>query len=145
MPTYYEILEVSPSASEDEIKKAYRKLALKWHPDKNPDQRSAAEERFKKVAQAWSILGDAEKRRQYDAELRGGGGARRGAAYSGDGPPTRCPHCGGLCAPGQCPFAGANPFERRWNPQFDRSNRRSDESRDFGSEFPPCPQTPQPP
>ena len=72
MPNFYEALEVSPSASDAEIKKNFRKLALTWHPDKNPDNRAAAEERFKLIAQAYDVLSDAQKRRQYDAELRDG-------------------------------------------------------------------------
>ena len=66
---YYKILGVKKDATEGEIKKAYRKLALKWHPDKNPDNREEAEEKFKKINEAYSVLSDKNKRRQYD---RGG-------------------------------------------------------------------------
>jgi molecular chaperone DnaJ len=62
---YYEVLGVSKSADENEIKKAYRKLALKYHPDKNPDDASA-EEKFKEAAEAYEVLSNAEKRAQYD-------------------------------------------------------------------------------
>jgi molecular chaperone DnaJ len=62
---YYEILGVTHSASQDEIKKAYRKLALKYHPDRNPNNREA-EEKFKEAAEAYEVLGDEGKRRRYD-------------------------------------------------------------------------------
>ena len=63
---YYTILGVDKKASVDEIKKAYRKLALKYHPDRNQGNKSA-EEQFKKISEAYAVLGDAEKRKQYDS------------------------------------------------------------------------------
>ena len=66
---YYKILGVKKEATDAEIKKAYHKLALKWHPDKNPNNREEAEEKFKKINEAYSVLSDKDKRRQYD---RGG-------------------------------------------------------------------------
>ena len=63
---YYKILEVDKKASVDEIKKSYRKLALKYHPDRNQGNKSA-EEQFKKISEAYAVLGDAEKRKQYDS------------------------------------------------------------------------------
>lgn len=62
---YYKILGVDKTASIDEIKKAYRKLAVKFHPDKNPGNKEA-EEKFKKMSEAYAVLSDAEKRKQYD-------------------------------------------------------------------------------
>ena len=62
---YYEILGVTKSASDSEIKKAYRKKALKYHPDKNPGD-SSAEENFKKAAEAYEVLGNPDKRAKYD-------------------------------------------------------------------------------
>ncbi len=62
---YYDILGVSRSASDEEIKSAYRKLAMKYHPDRNPDNKEA-EEKFKEAAQAYEVLSDATKRRTYD-------------------------------------------------------------------------------
>jgi molecular chaperone DnaJ len=65
-PDYYKALGVSKKASAEEIKKAYRQLARRYHPDRNPDDK-AAEERFKEVSQAYDVLGDPEKRKQYDS------------------------------------------------------------------------------
>ena len=76
---YYEVLGVSKNASDAELKKAYRKLAKKYHPDVNPGDKDA-EAKFKEATEAYTVLSDAEKRRQYDqfghaAFENGGGGA----------------------------------------------------------------------
>lgn len=63
---YYEALGVSRSSTTDEIKKAYRKLALRWHPDKNLDHKEIAETNFKKLSQAYEVLSDPKKRKIYD-------------------------------------------------------------------------------
>lgn len=76
---YYEILGVAPRASNEEIKKAYRQLALQHHPDRNPGNKEA-EERFKEAAEAYSVLSDGEKRSVYD---RFGHDGLRGEGYSG--------------------------------------------------------------
>ncbi|MBK7872526.1 MAG: DnaJ domain-containing protein [Saprospiraceae bacterium] len=74
---YYEVLGVSKSADQDTIKKAYRKLALQYHPDKNPGNKDA-EEKFKEAAEAYEVLSDADKRARYDryghAAVDGNGG-----------------------------------------------------------------------
>jgi len=63
---YYEILGISRDANQDEIKKAYRKLAIKYHPDKNPDNIKEAEEKFKEATEAYEVLSDTDKRARYD-------------------------------------------------------------------------------
>ncbi|XP_043110290.1 dnaJ homolog subfamily B member 4 [Puntigrus tetrazona] len=105
---YYKILGIAKGASDDDIKKAYRKQALKWHPDKN--KTANAEEKFKEVAEAYEVLSDPKKREIYDQYgeegLKGGGGATDGPGgnftytFHGD------PH-----ATFATFFGGANPFE----------------------------------
>ncbi|MBI2819630.1 MAG: molecular chaperone DnaJ [Acidobacteria bacterium] len=80
---YYEVLSVSRLASPEEIKKAYRKIAMQWHPDKNPDNKKESEEKFKEAAEAYSVLSDPQKRSQYD---RFGHAAVTGAGVGGFDP-----------------------------------------------------------
>jgi molecular chaperone DnaJ len=63
---YYEVLGVNRDASEEEIRKSYRKLAMKFHPDRNPDSKDC-EEKFKEAKEAYEVLSEADKRRAYDS------------------------------------------------------------------------------
>lgn len=63
---YYEVLEITKPSNEGEIRKAYKKLALKWHPDKNPDNHKEAEEKFKEIGEAYACLSDKDKKAVYD-------------------------------------------------------------------------------
>jgi len=123
---YYDILGVSKGVSADEIKKAYRKQALEWHPDKHKDNKEAAEKRFKEINEAYQILSNAEKRRAYDqfghaafspggapAGAAGFGGFAQGRTQTGRyGPFTYTYKTTG--GDGGSPFAGfdfGDPFE----------------------------------
>lgn len=83
---YYEVLGVSKTASDDELKKAYRKLAKQYHPDSNPGDKEA-EAKFKEASEAYAVLSDSDKRRQYDqfghAAFENGGGGAGGFDFSG--------------------------------------------------------------
>ncbi|RZK42088.1 MAG: molecular chaperone DnaJ, partial [Hymenobacter sp.] len=79
---YYEVLGVAKNAEGDVIKSAYRKMAIKYHPDKNPDD-PTAEDRFKEAAEAYEVLSDGDKRARYDRFGHQGGS---GGGASGGGP-----------------------------------------------------------
>ncbi|KAM8823513.1 dnaJ homolog subfamily B member 6b isoform 1-T2 [Spinachia spinachia] len=86
MLEYYQTLGVQKNATQDDIKKAYRKLALKWHPDKNPNNKEEAEKRFKELSEAYEVLSDESQRNTYDRYGKeglsaGGGGGRGGGAH----------------------------------------------------------------
>jgi len=85
MGDYYAMLEVPKTASSAEIKKAYRRLALKWHPDKNPDNQEEATKKFKEISEAYEVLSDDKKRRTYDQYGREGldAAAQNGRASGG--------------------------------------------------------------
>lgn len=113
---YYEILGVGKSASADEIKKAYRKQALEWHPDRHKDDKETAEKRFKEINEAYQVLSDPQKKSAFDqfghdAFTPGGGNPFAGGQQSGRyGPFTYTYTTSG----GQNPFAGADfgdPFD----------------------------------
>eukprot|EP01004_Peranema_trichophorum_P005321 NODE_4185_length_1211_cov_76.835478_g3687_i0.p1 GENE.NODE_4185_length_1211_cov_76.835478_g3687_i0~~NODE_4185_length_1211_cov_76.835478_g3687_i0.p1 ORF type:complete len:313 (-),score=86.67 NODE_4185_length_1211_cov_76.835478_g3687_i0:218-1156(-) len=77
---YYKVLGLKKDASQKDIKKAYRKLAMKWHPDKNPDNKEESEEKFKKIAEAYQVLSNDEKRKEYDMYGKAGPGGMPGGA-----------------------------------------------------------------
>ena len=79
---YYEVLGVGKTATADEIKKAYRKMAVKYHPDKNPGDK-AAEEKFKEAAEAYEVLSDPQKRQRYDQFGHAGMGGASGFGGGG--------------------------------------------------------------
>src|SRR5574343_451994 len=79
---YYDILGVSRNADADEIKKAYRKLAIKYHPDKNPGDKSA-EDKFKEAAEAYEVLSTPEKKQRYDQFGHAGGASSASGGYGG--------------------------------------------------------------
>ena len=87
---YYEVLGVSKSASAQEIKSAYRKQALAWHPDRHKDDKAGAEKRFKEINEAYQILSDPQKRSAYDQfghqAFSPGGGFREAPGFGGAGP-----------------------------------------------------------
>lgn len=101
---YYQTLGVSKSASADEIKKSYRKLALKWHPDKN--KASEAEEKFKEINQAYEVLSNSQKKQAYDQF--GHDAFRQGAGAQGRRPPGFSYTTTGNF---EDIFGGSNPFE----------------------------------
>jgi len=130
---YYDILGVAKSASSEEIKKAYRKQALEWHPDRHQDNKEAAEKRFKEINEAYQVLVDVQKRRNYDqfghaAFTPGGGGFSRGEGSRGgqSGPFTYTYSTGGGQ---QNPFGNmdfGDPFEifeQFFGGSFNRSAR----------------------
>ncbi|MEM6643991.1 MAG: molecular chaperone DnaJ [Bacteroidota bacterium] len=102
---YYEVLGVGKSASKEELKKAYRKIAIKYHPDKNPDDKEA-EEKFKEAAEAYDVLSNDEKRQRYDRFGHQGVGSAAGGGFSGGGM-----NMDDIFSQFGDIFGGGNPFE----------------------------------
>lgn len=114
---YYDILGVSKTATQEEIKKAYRKQALEWHPDRHKDDKEAAEKRFKEVNEAYQILSDSQKRSAYDqyghAAFTPGGGSPFSGGFGGQGNPFTYTYYSSGGQQGN-PFAGfdfGDPFD----------------------------------
>lgn len=112
---FYEVLGVTKSASESEIKSAYRKMALKWHPDKNQDKKEEAETKFKEINEAYQVLSDSQKRKTYDQfghaafdPASGMGGNPFSGGFRQGGPFTYTYSSGGG---GQNDFDFGDPFE----------------------------------
>ncbi|KAJ9543096.1 LOW QUALITY PROTEIN: hypothetical protein OSB04_022803 [Centaurea solstitialis] len=78
---YYKVLQVDRNAKDDDLKKAYRKLAMKWHPDKNPNNKKDAEAKFKTISEAYDVLSDPQKRQIYDQYGEEGAGATTGCRW----------------------------------------------------------------
>lgn len=121
---YYDILGVSKTASADEIKKAYRKQALEWHPDRHKDDKEEAEKRFKEINEAYQVLSDSQKRSAYDQfghDAFAPGGMPGGFGFGGQGPFTQTGRYGPFTytytttgGDGGNPFAGMDfedPFD----------------------------------
>src|SRR4051794_13312984 len=112
---FYAVLGVTKSASTDEIKKAYRKLARDLHPDRNPDNREA-EEKFKAASEAYDVLADDKKRKEYDEmrSLFGSGAFRRGARGGPAGFDPTDLFGGGFGGASTAPRGGGDPGDRRF-------------------------------
>ncbi len=122
---YYDILGVSKGASAEEIKKAYRKQALEWHPDRHRDDKEAAERRFKEINEAYQVLSDPQKKSAYDQfgheAFSPGGGFRGAPGFGGQGPAGQSGQWGPFTytyttsgGGGGSPFAGfdfGDPFD----------------------------------
>ena len=116
---YYDILGVSKSAPSDEIKKAYRKQALEWHPDRHKDDKEAAEKKFKEINEAYQVLSDPQKKSAYDQYGHAAfapGGAPGGNPFAGGFGGQNGPFTYTYTSGGQNPFGGAqsgfgDPFD----------------------------------
>lgn len=103
---YYKILQVDKNAKDEDLKKAYRKLAMKWHPDKNPTNKKEAEAKFKQISEAYEVLSDSQKRAIYDQ-------------YGEEGLKGQVPPPGAAGGPGGASFfqTGGGPNVFRFNPR----------------------------
>ena len=113
MQDYYSILGVSKNSGLPEIKSAYRKLALKWHPDKNKEP--GAEAKFKEITQAYEVLSDPNKKQTYDQighqAYTSSGGARDRGRAGGQGPSGNTYYYSNMGGAGGFDFGGVDPFD----------------------------------
>lgn len=133
---YYAILGVSRDADQDSIKKAYRKSALKWHPDKNQERKAEAEERFKEVAEAYDVLSDLQKKEVYD---KYGEEGLKGAPPPPDAGAEGHPFQGGQFPAGGCSYEFRRDpndvFAQFFKDSFERSSSFDGQSFGFGDMF----------
>ncbi|NXE75746.1 DNJB8 protein, partial [Cochlearius cochlearius] len=142
MVDYYKVLGLQKSASQDDVKKSYHKLALKWHPDKNPSNKEEAEKKFKAVAEAYEVLSDPQKRSFYDRSVTESRSHRRSATGGHNGSfdsPYLFHDFEGLFRE---VFGGTDPFDniRNNGENWDRKSRRGRSSSlfsDFMESFMP--------
>ena len=141
---YYEILEVNRTASNDEIKKSYRRLALINHPDKNPNNREAAEEKFKAIATAYEVLSDPPKRTQYDRQGSADRAGRMETDYNSffstpfsmfSRPPRRRDDLGDAFKLFERIFGSRGPFDNFMDDPLYRERSDRMESNAFSSSF----------
>ncbi|KAI5633091.1 dnaJ domain-containing protein [Phthorimaea operculella] len=135
MVDYYRVLGVSRTATEAEIKKSYRKLALKWHPDKNPDNADEATRRFKEISEAYEVLSDESKRKLYDAR----GSSHHGHRYTSKNGVNGHRHFSFKGFFGETPFHRFFERKRRVYDQYgkeglnsSRGRRAADDDYDYG-------------
>ena len=127
MSNYYEILGVSKNATADEIKKAYRTLAFKYHPDRNQGN-AAAEEKFKQISAAYDVLGDEAKRRQYDMGYSTG-------SYSTSGSQTQQQYQRQYQYTYQNPFGEENFWEWFNGAQFRSRNQQTQNTNNYYNQY----------
>ena len=128
--TLYDRLGVSPSADESDIKKAYKKAALKWHPDKNPNNKEEANKKFQEISEAFDVLSDSSKRSSYDNfgmdSINDNGGPNINPEdifsqfFGGGNPFSGGPFGGG-------PFGGGNPFQAHFNFGNDQQHEKRED------------------
>ncbi|NXS40386.1 DNJB8 protein, partial [Balaeniceps rex] len=151
MVDYYKVLGLQKSASQDDVKKSYHKLALKWHPDKNPSNKEEAEKKFKAVAEAYEVLSDPQKRSLYDRSVKESRSHRGRSATEGHNSSFDSPYVfHDLEEIFREVFGGTDPFALVfWDPfdnirnngenwhETSRSRRRSSLFSDFTESFMP--------